>query len=45
MDDYKLLGKDEVREIMGGCSDWSATLAERPRGEPGNVGNPVCFVN
>lgn len=71
MDDYKLLGKDEVREIMGGCSDqmayrvirelnselkkrasprsrarlarstcWSATLAERPRGEPSNVGNP-----
>ena len=24
MDDYKLLGKDEVREIMGGCSDQMA---------------------
>lgn len=24
MDDYKLLGKDEVREIMGGCSDRMA---------------------
>ena len=24
MDDYKLLGKDEVREIMGGCSDQLA---------------------
>lgn len=24
MDDYKLLGKDEVREIMGGCFDQMA---------------------
>ena len=24
MDDYKLLGKDEVRGIMGGCSDQMA---------------------
>lgn len=24
MDDYKLLGKDEVCEIMGGCSDQMA---------------------
>lgn len=24
MDDYKLLGKDEVREIMGGCSGQMA---------------------
>lgn len=24
MDDYRLLGKEEVREIMGGCSDQMA---------------------
>lgn len=66
-----MLDKDEVREIMGGCSDQMAYrvirelnselrekgiatvqgkvskkylleryLAERPRGEPSNVGNP-----
>ena len=30
MDDYKLLGKDEVREIMGGCSDQMVRSARLP---------------
>ena len=29
MDDYKLMGKDEVREIMGGCSDHLAYRVSR----------------
>ncbi len=35
MDDYKLLGKDEVREIMGGCSDQMACRVIRELREKG----------